>query len=57
MSFYVAFGFLRFKFVNKRTINLFKSSKDFDFRILSGWFEKYKLALSKSASSLDNSFC
>ena len=28
-----------------------------DFRILSGWIEKYKPALSKSDSSWDNSHC
>ena len=28
-----------------------------DFRILYGWIEKYKLALSKSDSSWDNSYC
>ena len=27
-----------------------------DFRILSGWIEKYKPALSKSVSSWDNSY-
>ena len=27
------------------------------FRILSGWIEKYKPALSKSDSSWDNSYC
>ena len=29
MRFYLTFGFLGFKVVNKREINLFKSSKDF----------------------------
>ena len=28
-----------------------------DFRILSGWIEKCKPALSKSVSSWDNSYC
>ena len=28
-----------------------------DFQILSGWIKKYKLALSKSDSSWDNSYC
>ena len=28
-----------------------------DFRILSGWIEQYKPALSKSDSSWDNSYC
>ena len=28
-----------------------------DFRILSGWIEKYKPGLSKSDSSWDNSYC
>ena len=28
-----------------------------DFRILSGWIEKYEPALSKSDSSWDNSYC
>ena len=45
--------FLGFKVVKKRTMNLFKGSKDFRF----GWIEKYKPALSKSDSSWDNSFC
>ena len=31
--------------------------KILDFRILSGWIEKYKPALSKSDSSWDNSYC
>ena len=38
-------------------MNLFKSVKISDFRILSGWIEKYKPALSKSDSSWDNSYC
>ena len=57
MRFYLNFGFLGFKTVNKGTMNLLKGSKDFDFRILSGWIEKYKPALSKSDSSWDNSYC
>ena len=36
-------------------MNLFKGSEDF--RILSGWIEKYKPALSKSDSSWDNLYC
>ena len=31
--------------------------KILDFRILSGWIEKYKPALSKSDYSWDNSYC
>ena len=31
--------------------------KILDFRILSGWIEKYKAALSKSNSSWNNSYC
>ena len=54
MRFYVTFGFLGFKIVNKGTKDLFKIS---DFRILSGWIEKCKPALSKSDSSWDNSYC
>ena len=54
MRFCLAFGFLGFKVVKKRTMNLFKGS---DFRILSGWIEKYKPAFSKSVSSRDNPYC
>ena len=50
MCFYLTFGFLRFKIFSK----VMKTS---DFRILSGWIEKYKPALSKSDSSWDNSYC
>ena len=57
MHFYLTFGFLRFKTVNKGTKNLFKGSEISDFQILSGWIEKYKPALSKSDSSWDNSYC
>ena len=39
-------------------MNLFKCGKEIlDFRILSGWFEKYKPALSKLDFSWDNSYC
>ena len=38
-------------------MNLFKGSEDFRFSNLSGWIEKYKPYLSKSASSWDNSYC
>ena len=31
MRYYLSFGFLRFKVVNERTMNLFKGSKDFGF--------------------------
>ena len=31
--------------------------KIWDFRILSGWIEKYKRALNKSDSSWGNSYC
>ena len=55
MSFYLTFGFLRFKVVKKQTMNLFKGSEDFGF--LNLIFEKYKPALSKSNSSWDNSYC
>ena len=37
--------------------NFSKVVKVSDFRILSGWIEKYKPALSKSDSSWDNSYC
>ena len=59
MRFYLIFGFLGFRVVNKRTMNLFKSKvvKISQFPILSAWIEKYKLALSKSDSSWDNSYC
>ena len=57
MHFYLTFGFLGFKIVKKRTMNLFKGSEDFRFSILSGWIEKYKPALSKSDFSWDNSYC
>ena len=53
MRFYLTFGFLGFKILNKGTMYLFIS----DFRILCGWIEKYKPALSKSDSSWDNSYC
>ena len=57
MRFYLTFGFLGFKVVKKRTMNLFKVVKISDFQTLSGWIEKYKPALSKSDSSWDNSYC
>ena len=38
-------------------MNLSKGSKDFGFRMLSGWIEKYKPAFSKSDSSWDNLYC
>ena len=31
ICFYLTFGFLRFKVVNKQTMNLFKGSEDFGF--------------------------
>ena len=57
MHFYLTFGFLGFKFVKKWTMTFPKVVKIFDFRILSGWIEKDKPALSKSHSSWDNSYC
>ena len=57
MRFYLTFGFLGFKVVKKWTVNLFKSVKISDFRILSGWIEKYKPALNKSDSIWDNWYC
>ena len=57
MRFYLTFGFLRFKIVNKERWIFSKVVKILDFRILSGWIEKYKPALSKSDSSWDNSYC
>ena len=54
MCFYLIFSFFGFKVVDKRTMNVLKIS---DFRILCGWIEKYKPALSKSNSSWDNSYC
>ena len=56
IRFYLTFGFLGFKVVKKQTIFL-KLVKILDFRILSGWIEKYKPALMKSDSSWDNSYC
>ena len=57
MRFYLNFGFLGFKVVKKRTMNFLKGSKDFGFRNLCGWIEKYKHALSKSDYFWDNSYC
>ena len=57
MRFYLAFGFPGFKVVDKQMMNLFKVVKFSDFRISSGWIEKYKSALSKSNSSWNNSYC
>ena len=54
MRFYLTFRFLGFKVVNKQTMNPFKVAKVSDFRILSGWIEKYKSALSESDSTCDN---
>ena len=57
IRFYLAFGFSRFKVANKRTMNLFKGNEDSDSRILSGWIEKYKPALSKvMLPEVSNSF-
>ena len=56
MRFDLAFGFLGFKVVNKRMMNLSKVAKISDFRVLSGWTEKYKPTVSKSDSSWDNSY-
>ena len=52
MRFYLNFRFVGFKVVNTRAMNLFK-----DFRILSGWIEKYKPALCKLNYSWDYSYC
>ena len=57
MQFYLTFGFLRFKVVTKRTMNLFPGSEDLRFLNYISWIEKYKPAVSKSVSSLDNSHC
>ena len=57
MRFYLNFAFLGFKVVNKRTMNLFKGGEDFEFSNLSGWIQKYKLALSKLDPYWDNSYC
>ena len=38
---FLTFGVLGFKVVNKRTMNLFKGSQDFDFQILSSQIELY----------------
>ena len=54
MRFYLTFIFLGFKVANKRTMNLFKRSKDFG---LSVWIEKYIPVLSKLDSSWDNLYC
>ena len=56
MCFYLIFSFFELKVADKRTTNLFEGSEDSDFRILSGWIEKYKPALCKSDSSWDNSY-
>ena len=57
MRFYLTFGFLGFKVVNKRTMNIFKDSEDVGFLNLSGWIEKNKSTLSKLDFSWDNSYC
>ena len=57
MRFYLTFYFLQFKVVKKRSMNIFQDSEDFGFSNLSGWIEKYKLALNKSVSSWDLSYC
>ena len=54
ISFYLAFSFLKFKVVDKWTINLFKVLIISRLQSLSGLIEKYKLTLSKSDSSRDN---
>ena len=56
MDFYLTFGFLRNKVVKKQWI-FSKVMKILDFRILSGWIEKYKSAWSKSDFSWDNLYC
>ena len=57
MRFYLTFGFLGFEVVKKERWIFSKVVKMLDFRILSGWIEKYKPALSNSDSSWDNSYC
>ena len=57
MRFYLTFGFIGFKIVNKERWIFSKVVKISDFRILCGWIGKYKPALSKSDSSCDNSYC
>ena len=54
MRFYMNFSFFIFKVINKRMMNLFEGSEDFDFRVLSGWIEKYKPALIKLVSFWEN---
>ena len=44
MRFYLTFGFVGFKIVNKGTIDLFKGSEDFGFSNFMGWIEKYKVS-------------
>ena len=56
MRFYLTFGSLVKLLIKERWI-FSKVVKISDFRILSGWIEKYKPALSKSDSSWDNSYC
>ena len=57
MHFCLAFGFLDLKLLRNERWIFSKVVKILDFRILSGWIEKYKPALSKSDSSWDNSYC
>ena len=56
MRFYLTFGSLVKLLIKERWI-FSKVVKISGFRILSGWIEKYKPALSKSDSSWDNSYC
>ena len=56
MRFYLTFGFLGFKVVKKRTMNLFKGSEDFGFSSFIWLDRKYKPALTKSDSFWVNAY-
>ena len=56
MRFYLTFGVLGSKVVNKRTMNLFKGSEYFQFSNFTWLNQKYKPALSKSDFAWFNSY-
>ena len=57
MRFYLIFGFHGFKLLRNQQWIFSKVAKISDFRILSGWTEKHKLALVKSNFLRDNLYC
>ena len=57
MRFYLIFGFHGFRLLRNQQWIFSKVAKISDFRILSGWIEKDKLALVKSNSLRDNLYC